>query len=50
MQKLTGLSSGHNKKVVGYFTTNPTKLVSHFSDFSMIFYVIYKNQPNHNTI
>jgi hypothetical protein len=23
---------------------NPTKLVLHFSDFSMIFYAIYKNQ------
>jgi hypothetical protein len=26
---------------------NPTKLVLHFSDFSMIFYAIYKKQPNH---
>jgi hypothetical protein len=31
-------------KVVGYFTTNPTKLVVHFSDVSVIFYAIYKNQ------
>jgi hypothetical protein len=23
---------------------NPTKLVSHFFDFSVIFYAIYKNQ------
>jgi hypothetical protein len=44
MQKLTGISSGKNNKVVGYFTTNPNKLVLHFSDFSVIFYVIYKNQ------
>jgi hypothetical protein len=29
---------------------NPKKLVLHFSDFSTIFYAIYKNQPNHNTI
>jgi hypothetical protein len=27
-------------KVVGYFITNPTKLVFHFYDFSMIFYAI----------
>jgi hypothetical protein len=31
-------------KVVGYFATNPTKLVLHFSDVSVIFYAIYKNQ------
>jgi hypothetical protein len=30
-----------------YFTTNPTKLVLHFSDFSMIFYAIYKKQESH---
>jgi hypothetical protein len=29
---------------VGYITTNPKKLVLHFSDFSVIFYAIYKNQ------
>jgi hypothetical protein len=29
---------------------NPTKLVLHFSDFSTIFYTIYKNQGNGNTI
>jgi hypothetical protein len=29
-------------KVVGVFTTNPTKLGLHFSDFSKIFYVIHK--------
>jgi hypothetical protein len=29
---------------------SPTKLVLHFSDFSMIFYAIYKNQENHFTI
>jgi hypothetical protein len=32
-------------KVVGYFTTDPEKLVLHFSDFSAIFYGIYKFQP-----
>jgi hypothetical protein len=29
---------------------NPTKLALHFSDFSVIFYAIYKNQENGNTI
>jgi hypothetical protein len=29
---------------------NPTKLVLHFSDFPVIFYAIYKNQQNCNTI
>jgi hypothetical protein len=29
---------------------DPTKLVSHFSDFSVTFYVIYKNQQNCCTI
>jgi hypothetical protein len=29
---------------------NPTKLVLHFSDFSVIFYAIYKNQQTHFTI
>jgi hypothetical protein len=28
----------------------PTKLVSHFSKFSVIFYAIYKKQQNHYTI
>jgi hypothetical protein len=37
-------------KVVGYFTTNPIKFVLHFSDFSMIFDAIYKNQQTHFTI
>jgi hypothetical protein len=32
---------------VGYFTTNPTKLVLKFSDFSTIFHGIYKKQPKH---
>jgi hypothetical protein len=29
---------------------DPTKLVSHFSDFSVIFYAIYKKQQNSFTI
>jgi hypothetical protein len=41
------LAQARITKVVGYFTTNPTKLVSQISDFSTIFYAIYKNQPNH---
>jgi hypothetical protein len=38
------------RKVVVFSPTNPTKLVLHFYDFSMIFYTIYKKQPNHFTI
>jgi hypothetical protein len=37
-------------KVVVCFTRNPTKLGLHFSDFSTIFYRIYKNQQNACTI
>jgi hypothetical protein len=37
-------------KVVVFFTANPTKLVLQFSKFSTIFYAIYKNQQNYNTI
>jgi hypothetical protein len=40
------LSQARITKVVGIFTTNPTKLSLHFYDFSMIFYTIYKNQTN----
>jgi hypothetical protein len=29
---------------------NPTKFVLHFSDLSVIFYAIYKNQQTHFTI
>jgi hypothetical protein len=32
---------------IGFFTTNPTKLDSHFSDFSMIFNEFSKVQPGH---
>jgi hypothetical protein len=35
---------------VGYFTINPKKLVLHFSDFSVIFYAIYKKQEINLTI
>jgi hypothetical protein len=44
------LAQARITKVVGYFTTNPPKLVLHFSDFSMMFYAIYKKQPNGFTI
>jgi hypothetical protein len=44
------LAQARITKVVGYFTTNPTKLGVHFSDFSVMFYAIYKNQQTHFTI
>jgi hypothetical protein len=50
MQKLTGFSSGKNNKSCGIFTTNPTKFVLHFSDFSTMFYEFYKYRENHFTI
>jgi hypothetical protein len=39
------LAQARITNIVDYFTTNPTKLVVHFSDFSIIFYAIYKKQP-----
>jgi hypothetical protein len=44
------LAQARITKVVGLFTTNPTKLVLHFSEFSTIFYGFYKNQQNGFTI
>jgi hypothetical protein len=44
------LAQARITKVVGYFTTNLTKFVLHFSDFSVIFYAIYKNQEISFTI
>jgi hypothetical protein len=44
------LAQARTTKVVGYFTMNRTNLVLHFSDFSVIFYAIYKNQPKGFTI
>jgi hypothetical protein len=41
------LAQARITKVVGYCTTNPKKLVLYFSDFSTIFYAIYKNKGNH---
>jgi hypothetical protein len=37
-------------KVVVFSTKSPTKLVWHFSEFSMIFYAFYKFQKNGYTI
>jgi hypothetical protein len=37
-------------KVVVFFTTNPTKLVLHFAEFSTIFYTFYKFLKICNTI
>jgi hypothetical protein len=50
MQKLTGTSSGKNNKSCGIFHHESKKLVLRFSDFSAIFYTIYKKQPNGFTI
>jgi hypothetical protein len=37
-------------KVAVFFTMNPTKLVLHFSELSMIFYTFYKFQQMEYTI
>jgi hypothetical protein len=50
MQKLAGISSGKNNKSCRIFHPESKKLVLRFPDFSMIFYGIYKKQPNHFTI
>jgi hypothetical protein len=44
------LAQARITKVVVSITTDQTKLVSQFSEFSVIFYTIYKNQINCNTI
>jgi hypothetical protein len=46
MQKLSGTSLGKNNKSCSIFTMNPTKLSLHFSEFATIFYAIYKNHQN----
>jgi hypothetical protein len=38
------LAQARITKVVVYITTDPTKFVSQFSEFSVMFYTIYKNQ------
>jgi hypothetical protein len=42
--KILGNSSGKITKVVGFFTTNPTKLGLRFSDFSTFLYKFSKFQ------
>jgi hypothetical protein len=49
-QKYQVTSQARITKVVGVFTTNPRKLGLYFSEFSTIFYRIYKNQQNTCTI
>jgi hypothetical protein len=44
MLKLSGIRPREITEVVVIFTTNPTKLVLHFSDVSTIFWRIYKIQ------
>jgi hypothetical protein len=46
-QKLSGTSSGKNNKSCGIFHHESKKLGLQFSDFSTIFYAIYKNQQKH---
>jgi hypothetical protein len=50
MQNYQELAQARITKVVGFFTTNPTKLSLHFSDFSTILYGFYKNQLRGFTI
>jgi hypothetical protein len=47
MQNLSGISSGQNNKSCRIFHRESKKLVLHFSDFSVIFYAIYKKQEIH---
>jgi hypothetical protein len=44
------LAQARITKVVGFFTTNPTKFSLHFADFATIFYGFYKIQQKHFTI
>jgi hypothetical protein len=44
MQKLAGISSSENNKTCVIFHHESNKIGLHFSDFSVIFYPIYKNQ------
>jgi hypothetical protein len=47
MQKLKGISSGQNNKSCSIIHNRSNKIGSHFSEFSLILYAIYKNQPTH---
>jgi hypothetical protein len=44
------LAQARITKVVGFFNTNPTRLVLQFSEFSTIIYGFYKIPQNSNTI
>jgi hypothetical protein len=46
MQKLKGISSGQNNKSCSINHHGSNKIVSHFSEFSVIFYATYKIQQN----
>jgi hypothetical protein len=50
MEKLLGESLDKFNKSCRVFPRNPTKLVLHFSDFSVIFYGFYKIQKRPITI
>jgi hypothetical protein len=50
MQKLTGISSGQNNKSCSIINLEANKIGFTFSDFSVIFYTIYNNQPKGFTI
>jgi hypothetical protein len=47
MQKLSGISSSKNNKSCRIIHNGSNKIGFVFSDFSMIFYAIYKIQPRH---
>jgi hypothetical protein len=49
-QKYQETAQARITKVVGFFTTNLTKLGSHFSDFATILYGFYKIQQITYTI
>jgi hypothetical protein len=50
MQKLKGISLGQNNISCSIIHHESNKIFSHFTDFSVIFYAIYKKQENGNTI
>jgi hypothetical protein len=50
VQKLSGISSCKNNKSCRIFHHESKKMVLRFSDFSTIFYAIYKKQESHFTI
>jgi hypothetical protein len=50
MKKLKGINSGQNNKSCRIIHHEAKKLALDFSDFSVIFYAIDKNQPGGFTI